>query len=54
LQSIASEINGKFWQSQKILKSLVNIGDGCEIDLVEYKTDFKKTPGASVLKHVKV
>jgi cytoskeletal protein CcmA (bactofilin family) len=32
----------------------VNIGDGCEIDLVEYKTDFKKTPGASVLKHVKV
>jgi len=32
----------------------VNIGDGCEIDLVEYKTDFKKTPGASVLKNVKV
>ena len=25
MQSIASEINGKFWQSQKILKSLITI-----------------------------
>lgn len=32
----------------------VDIGDGCEIDLVEYRTDFKKSPGASVLKHVKI
>lgn len=32
----------------------VDIGDGCEIDLVEYKTGFDKAPGASVLKHVKV
>jgi hypothetical protein len=28
----------------------VDIGDGCEIDLVEYRTDLKKTPDASVLK----
>jgi cytoskeletal protein CcmA (bactofilin family) len=32
----------------------VNIGDGCEIDLVEYKTNFKKTPGTSVLQNVKI
>lgn len=32
----------------------VKIGDGCEIDLVEYKTDFKKTSGVSVLKSMKV
>jgi cytoskeletal protein CcmA (bactofilin family) len=32
----------------------VDIGDGCEIDLVEYRTDFKKTPGASVLNQVKL
>ena len=32
----------------------VDIGDGCEIDLVEYRTDFKKTSGASVLQYVKV
>lgn len=32
----------------------VAIGDGCEIDLVEYRTDFKKTAGARVKKQVKV
>ena len=32
----------------------VTIGDGCEIDLVEYRTDFKKAAGASVLKHEKI
>ena len=32
----------------------VAIGDGCEIDLVEYRTDFKKTSGARVQKQVKV
>ncbi len=32
----------------------VSIGDGCEIDLVEYRTDFKKTSGARVKKQVKV
>ncbi|HMK47677.1 MAG TPA: hypothetical protein VK436_13715 [Methanocella sp.] len=32
----------------------VTIGDGCEIDLVEYRGDFKKTPSAKVLKYVKV
>lgn len=33
---------------------IVDIGEGCEIDLVEYRTGFDKAPGASVLKHVKV
>ena len=32
----------------------VSIGDGCEIDLVEYRTDYKRTPGARVKKQVKV
>ena len=32
----------------------VTIGDGCEIDLVEYTGEFKKSLKASVLKHVKV
>ncbi len=32
----------------------VTIGDGCQIDLVEYRTDLKKTAGARVLKQVKV
>jgi|AGTN01.2.fsa_nt_gi Protein of unknown function, DUF583. len=32
----------------------VRIGDGCEIDLVEYRGSFEKTSKASVLKHVKI
>jgi len=32
----------------------VAIGDGCHVDLVEYRGDFKKTPNAKVLKYVKV
>jgi cytoskeletal protein CcmA (bactofilin family) len=32
----------------------VSIGDGCEIDLVEYRTDLKKTSGARIKKQVKV
>jgi cytoskeletal protein CcmA (bactofilin family) len=40
--------------AQVVRGNTVTIGEGCEIDLVEYRTDFKKTPGASVLKDVKV
>jgi cytoskeletal protein CcmA (bactofilin family) len=40
--------------AQVVRGNTVSIGDGCEIDLVEYRTDFKKTQGASVLKDVKV
>ncbi len=32
----------------------VTVGDGCEIDLVEYRDSFDKTSDASVLKHVKI
>jgi cytoskeletal protein CcmA (bactofilin family) len=32
----------------------VRIGDGCVIDLVEYRDTFDKTRDASVLKHVKI
>jgi cytoskeletal protein CcmA (bactofilin family) len=32
----------------------ITIGDGCEIDLVEYRGTFSKASGASVLKHVKI
>ena len=40
--------------AQVVRGNTVTIGEGCEIDLVEYRTDFKKTPGASVLKDMKV
>jgi cytoskeletal protein CcmA (bactofilin family) len=40
--------------AQVVRGNTVTIGESCEIDLVEYRTDFKKTPGASVLKDVKV
>jgi cytoskeletal protein CcmA (bactofilin family) len=40
--------------AQVVRGNAVTIGEGCEIDLVEYRTDFKKTPGASVLKDMKV
>ena len=40
--------------AQVVRGNTVTIGEGCEIDLVEYRTYFKKTPGASVLKDMKV
>lgn len=41
--------------SAKVVRgNSVTIGEGCEIDLVEYRTEFKKASGASVPKHVKV
>jgi cytoskeletal protein CcmA (bactofilin family) len=40
--------------AQVVRGNTVNIGDGCEIDLVEYRTDFKKTQGTSVLKDIKL
>lgn len=32
----------------------VTIGPGCEIDRVEYRTDYKASAGTSVLQHVKI
>lgn len=32
----------------------VTIGKGCEIDRVEYRTDYKASSGTSVLQHVKI
>jgi hypothetical protein len=32
----------------------VTLGKGCEIDRVEYRTDYKSSDGTSVLQHVKI
>ncbi len=48
------EVSIEHTTAKAVRGGTVVIGDGCEIDLVEYRTDFKKAAGASVLKHVKV
>ena len=59
MQSIASEINGKFWQSQKILKSLVStlirrLVDNSSMEKVyNYKTfQIKRSKYATISKKV--
>jgi len=43
------------YTSAKVVRGgRVTIGPGCEIDRVEYRTDYKAAAGTSVLQHVKV
>jgi cytoskeletal protein CcmA (bactofilin family) len=43
------------YTSAKVVRGgRVTIGKGCEIDRVEYRTDYKASSGTSVLQHVKI
>ena len=48
------EVNVEHTTAKVIRGDRVSIGADCEIDLVEYRTDFKKADSARVLKYVKV
>jgi cytoskeletal protein CcmA (bactofilin family) len=43
------------YTSAKVVRGgRVTLGKGCEIDRVEYRTDYKASDGTSVLQHVKI
>ena len=48
------DINVEHTTAKVIRGNTVAIGNGCVVDLVEYRADFKKSAGARVMKHVKI
>jgi len=48
------EVDIEHTTAKVVRGDVVTIGAGCEVDLVEYRTDFKKTANAKVAKCVKV